>query len=416
MSTSMSTNILMKMGQLPGIEECLRMFTAVEVLDGENMVGCRRCWKIENGLYKPKVRPMCEDSEDSDESEKSEAKVRPSPPPTEAENGAVPIDVVGSSPPSSPSASASVSSSVGSLEMQSDSTFDTPQSSLSNDATILSKPMIVKGLQPVPLNLAESTSPELPLTTYGGMPIPVISTTAPESPISPPITAKAAHLGHQHAFVDISGLAEALAAPLPLRDSLRAPKITRHRRMPGDADESGEESSDEALDSDFSCATSMVSETSSLASPAVSPIASPTISLERLPPPVIAPPEVKPTLQAITKIPRSKQVIMRPAYKRYLIARPPPILVIHLKRFQQLSKTPMMSFSSGFKKLEDFVAFPELLDIAPFLAPKKEDFGLGKGGKVKFSSKNTDRCMYRLYAVVVHIGNMVCVLFFFTAL
>ena len=71
--SSSATNLLLKMGQLPGIEECLRMFTAVEALDGENMVGCRRCWKIANGMYKPKVRLQegCEDS-DSDESEKSE--------------------------------------------------------------------------------------------------------------------------------------------------------------------------------------------------------------------------------------------------------------------------------------------------------------------------------------------------------
>jgi hypothetical protein len=45
-----------------GIEECLRMFTAVEVLDGENMVGCRRCWKIQNGVFQSK-------KDDSDEEE-----------------------------------------------------------------------------------------------------------------------------------------------------------------------------------------------------------------------------------------------------------------------------------------------------------------------------------------------------------
>jgi hypothetical protein len=72
-----------------------------------------------------------------------------------------------------------------------------------------------------------------------------------------------------------------------------------------------------------------------------------------------------------------------------------------------------MSFSSGFKKLEDFVAFPECLDISPFIAPRKEDFGLGKGGRLKAPSKKARRCMYRLYAVVVHIGNMVCLVSLF---
>ena len=102
--------------------------------------------------------------------------------------------------------------------------------------------------------------------------------------------------------------------------------------------------------------------------------------------------------------------------KRYLIATPPPVLVIHLKRFQQLTKSPFLSFSHGFKKLDDYVTFPEYLDLTPFLAPKKEDYGLGKKGKGKWGTEEEDkekrrkakeRCMYRLYAVVVHIGNMV---------
>lgn len=103
---------------------------------------------------------------------------------------------------------------------------------------------------------------------------------------------------------------------------------------------------------------------------------------------------------------KPKPVIMRPAYKRYLIAVPPPVLVIHLKRFQQVSKT-MISFSNGFKKLDDFVTFPETLDLTPFLAPKKEDYGLRSKKGANKGKRPAERCMYRLYAVVVHIGNMV---------
>ncbi|KAJ8509390.1 hypothetical protein ONZ45_g8417 [Pleurotus djamor] len=106
---------------------------------------------------------------------------------------------------------------------------------------------------------------------------------------------------------------------------------------------------------------------------------------------------------------RPKPVLLCPAYKRYLIAVPPPVLVIHLKRFQQLSKTPVMSFSHGFKKLDDYISFPEYLDLTPFLAPKKEDFGLGKHANaigLPASGRDPKKCVYRLYAVVVHIGNM----------
>ena len=409
--SSTATNILLKIGQLSGIEECLRMFTAVEVLDGENMVGCRRCWKIANGKYKPKARPQ-EDS-DSDESEKSDGTVA-KPDVNSYQPERVAFELERASPPPS-SASASASSSIASLDTQSDSIYNTPSSSPSDDAILLSQSHSTSKTLPVPLTANGTTFtpgvPESHLTTYGGMTIPVISTTAPEPPFSPPTTAKATFLfPDKSTFVYHSGLAEVLAAPLPVKDLLRAPKVTRHKRMPGDADnvtESADESSDDALDSDAS--GSMLSDSLSIGSRAASPVASPSMSVEQLllpattqsmpgPPAAPTPPKVS----------RSKQVIMRPAFKRYLIATPPPVLVIHLKRFQQVSKTPMMSFSSGFKKLEDFVAFPQYLDIGPFIAPRKEDFGLGKGRRLKTSSKRMGRCMYRLYAVVVHIGNMVC--------
>lgn len=64
------------------------------------------------------------------------------------------------------------------------------------------------------------------------------------------------------------------------------------------------------------------------------------------------------------------------------------------------------------------MSFPEYLDLSPFLAPRKEDYGLGKKGREKDKErkavKKEERCMYRLYAVVVHIGNMASVFFFFS--
>jgi hypothetical protein len=403
--SSTATNLLLKIGQLPGIEECLRMFTAVEVLDGENMVGCRRCWKVANGEYKPKVRPQDSDSDESEKSDGTAAKPDANP----DQPGRVAFDLERASPPpQSSSPSASASSSIASLDAQSGSIYNTPSSSPSDDALPLSQPHSTsKTPPPLPLTL-NGKAPTLGvseprMTTYGGMSIPVISTTAPESPFSPLTTAKATScFPGRPSFTDHFGLAEALAAPLPVKDSLRAPKFTRHRRMPGDADsttESADESSDDTLDSDAS--GSMLSDSSSIGSRAASPVVTPGVSVERLSVVTQSTPSAPP------KVPRSKQVIMRPAFKRYLIATPPPVLVIHLKRFQQVSKTPMMSFSSGFKKLEDVVAFPESLDIGPFIAPRKEDFGLGKGSRLK-TSKRAGRCMYRLYAVVVHIGNMVC--------
>ena len=81
---------------------------------------------------------------------------------------------------------------------------------------------------------------------------------------------------------------------------------------------------------------------------------------------------------------------MRRTFKRYLIALPPPILVVHLKRFQQVSKSNpyAMAFSSGFKKLEDYVAFPEWLDLKPYLAPTKEECAMGKKASAEHARKS----------------------------
>ncbi|KAG9121260.1 hypothetical protein FRC07_002858 [Ceratobasidium sp. 392] len=127
---------------------------------------------------------------------------------------------------------------------------------------------------------------------------------------------------------------------------------------------------------------------------------------------------------ALTAIPRSQQYIHRRALKRYLIATPPPVLVIHLKRFQQVAGAGTLLFGN-LRKLDDFVAFPEVLDIAPFVAPNREEYGMGRAKKTAAARANDKvtahgpglgwfgrgkekekAVKYKLYAVVVHIGSM----------
>lgn len=80
--------------------------------------------------------------------------------------------------------------------------------------------------------------------------------------------------------------------------------------------------------------------------------------------------------------------------------------ILDLKRFQQVSRTPISLFAS-LKKIDDFIAFPEYLDLKPFIAPRREEFGF-RPAKIKDTKGAYDeQVMYRLYAVVVHIGNMV---------
>lgn len=133
--------------------------------------------------------------------------------------------------------------------------------------------------------------------------------------------------------------------------------------------------------------------------------------------------------------PRKQRHILRRAHKRYLISPTdlPPVLVVHLKRFMQTSKSSL--FGSAFvnlKKRDDPVSFPREMDLTPFLAPSGKPprlnpnaFGSderGRGGapraeengghdhhhrqhKVELE-KETHNARYRLYAVVVHFGDL----------
>ncbi|KAI0826228.1 hypothetical protein BC629DRAFT_1587063 [Irpex lacteus] len=424
--------LLVKMGHLPGIEECLRLFTAVEVLDGDNMVGCHRCWKIANGTYRPR-KDKERDEDDSEEADEDEGEDGDG---DADEDEPVLVDVNGEPRPSvtrvdtassinttnsnlpgyiSPASTtvitetvvASSSSSIFSADNASVSSAPTTVQSVTPPAPpppkILPSPLNADLLQQ-PISPSDSHTPDVPLPEYGGLPIPVISTTGPDTPVTSPAAAGSLQQSQEGAFIT--------------KGTLHPPSIKKRRVEDG---VSGDESDDS--DSDASGDTSALSDVSSLASPSASPSVSPSASVERL--------ERTSTQESIaqkdgsrshgapngnaaattSKVPRSEQVILRRTYKRYLIASPPPVLVIHLKRFQQTSRSPYaMSFSSGFKKLDDFVAFPEYLDLKPFLAPRKEEFGLGRHKKRKDRERGKGEkegeCMYRLYAVVVHIGNM----------
>lgn len=70
--------------------------------------------------------------------------------------------------------------------------------------------------------------------------------------------------------------------------------------------------------------------------------------------------------------PKKQRHILRRAHKRYLISPDdlPPVLVVHLKRFMQTSKSSL--FGTAFvnlKKRDDPVSFPKEMDLTPFLAP-----------------------------------------------
>ncbi|RZF49095.1 hypothetical protein LSTR_LSTR008381 [Laodelphax striatellus] len=74
--------------------------------------------------------------------------------------------------------------------------------------------------------------------------------------------------------------------------------------------------------------------------------------------------------------------------KRLLISKPPPILILHLKRFQVQMRS--------FRKLSCHVTFPLVLDIAPFCSKSCENL----------LEKGQTQLLYSLYGVVEHSGTL----------
>ena len=63
LSTTHSSTTTTPQGTETGLEESLRAFTSVEVLEGENAFACKRCWKIKSGRYKSREATLPEEDE-----------------------------------------------------------------------------------------------------------------------------------------------------------------------------------------------------------------------------------------------------------------------------------------------------------------------------------------------------------------
>ncbi|KAL5514360.1 hypothetical protein ACEPAG_2448 [Sanghuangporus baumii] len=499
-------------GTVQSVEGCLRMFTAVEVLEGENMVGCRRCWKIQHGQYVPREKRGVSDEDEDGEGEDED----------EAEDGTDEEQSAASD------SSASVKVSLVDSEARPRQDQAAADESLSSSLDLSLSEHISVHSAPVPysgtrsenaqdmvtdddaapglgyLNSGVSSSPALAL------PVPSISMTGPESVTATAATTTTSSTSEQTPTMESPSHAHTTAqsesstwqlGSSPSRDSLQLPQTTgkrprAHSRQPaersstlsvmtsdtsslssgGETTEDESDGGEEDEETETSLAASVRSDVSSIVSAPQEPPGIPRSST------TLVDSSTHPSLsdqhreasgnissdgasnqkrsgtiksksngtdntdinantttsQANNTIPRSKQVILRRAYKRYLIASPPPVLVVHLKRFQQIGRpsshlhslsglgtgstggygqSQYQFFQANFKKLDDAVRFPEYLDLSPFLLPSKDEV-LGEGKKSKSKrrrgkkrrskgdEKDREGCMYRLYAVVVHIGNM----------
>ncbi|KAG9095514.1 hypothetical protein FS749_010322 [Ceratobasidium sp. UAMH 11750] len=342
------------------IPDALRNFTAVEVLEGDNAFACRRCWKIAHGI------PL--------------GRARKAPAGVNGTKGGQPSkESVGTTTASDSSYTSDSSDS----DSDSDSSSDEGSLLPPPPPGVPLRPASTSGIGSGPEQWARDTvlprPSSAPIVEDRAlmMTIPTIEMTSPDAERARPFP----------------------ASPPPASPVL-APMSTQELTGTG--------SSGVTLES-----TAPASELGPIIAAPVprTPIALPTT----LPPNPNA---------SLTAIPRSQQYIHRRALKRYLIATPPPVLVIHLKRFQQVAGAGTLLFGN-LRKLDDFVAFPEMIDIAPFVAPSREEYGMGrakKTGAARASGKVTTNgpglgwfgrgkekekaVKYKLYAVVVHIGSM----------
>ncbi|KAG8756743.1 hypothetical protein FRC12_010477 [Ceratobasidium sp. 428] len=342
------------------IPDALRSFTAVEVLEGDNAFACRRCWKIAHGIPVGRARGA-------------------------GSGGGV----------NGTKSKESVSTSESAYDSDSSGSDSDSEQSSSDQGSLVPPPP----LGGIPLRPASTSG-------VGAGPEQWARDTVLPRPSSAPMVEDRALTSMQ---------------PIPTIE-MTSPDAERARPFPASpppmvrtATQGSTETGSSAVTGDESAHSTAA--TSGLGPIIAAPVPRTPIALRSTTLPAHA-------SAALTAIPRSQQYIHRRALKRYLIATPPPVLVIHLKRFQQVAGAGAMFFGS-LRKLDDFVAFPEVLDVAPFVAPNREEYGMGRAKKTAAGRANDKvtahgpglgwfgrgrekekAVKYRLYAVVVHIGSM----------
>lgn len=232
----------------PSLLHCLRQFTAVESLEGENMVGCSRCWKLANPGYKSKGKRRDSDSSSSSSEDSSDDEEEEEP----------------------SSARSKASSSAGDPRQSNGTTVAAPDSPDS-----------------VSINTKTSETSHAD-SSYRGPPIPSIST---PSPLDPKASLQNGKMQ--------AGL-HSVTASNATSSIYLTPVSSRHGSIRRTSSSTTGEMADD------SASTASVSDAS-------------------------APPQPKRQKEVRMKVPslpKSQRVTLRRAYKRYLIAVPPPVLVI----------------------------------------------------------------------------------------
>ncbi|GAA5959948.1 hypothetical protein JCM21900_001436 [Sporobolomyces salmonicolor] len=373
--------------------ECFRQFTSVEVLEGENSFACRNCWKCLNPELEVKRKEekmqrklQRRTSRALKKAERRRADGEAVNEANESEGEIGEADATArNSPVATTMALPSITTTEEAVDVDSNPAMATTNGQVSSGATFSRRAFSA--------STALSSQPSLISSDGGDISENALDTTEDED-------------DELELSTDQNGEGDQL--PLTT-ENIEAAGLSAHPRTGG-----------APLSSNASVATHKSSG-----------------------PPPSAPPSKPP--------PKAQRHILRRAHKRYLIspADLPPVLVVHLKRFMQTSKSSL--FGAAFvnlKKRDDPVSFPKEMDLAPFLAPRErpptnpwvEELGKGQHHGVGWRSlrpsssgsgetrgereslgendrdnrdgttieleKETQDARYRLYAVVVHFGTI----------
>ncbi|SCV67680.1 BQ2448_5291 [Microbotryum intermedium] len=370
--------------------ECFRQFTSVEVLEGENAFACKNCWKLLN----PDLVRQSQEEKDARRREKDALKAE------KRRNGRRDSD-----------AKTHITEEAG-LRTVVNSPLQSPQ--LDNPRSLSASPPVSPSGVVSDTNGAALVSPEFTLLSLTTSPSILSERSLTSEPASM-VTDLSAATDDEAAFADTedahtTGSASVLEPP-PAAGGPKTPLTVANV---------------EALDP--TSARTHVVATSASAAASVQSLSSVAASKSGASLSTRFSSSSKPTsstaMPATLKAP--PRHVLRRAHKRYLISARdlPPVLVVHLKRFQNASKSSLFGTSfMNLKKRDDDLSFPEQLDLTPFLAPlekpPKQTTRVRHATRPSTSSNSsaphpapieTEKvvggALYRLYAAVVHYGTL----------
>nr|XP_018263762.1 uncharacterized protein I303_03635 [Kwoniella dejecticola CBS 10117]OBR85920.1 hypothetical protein I303_03635 [Kwoniella dejecticola CBS 10117] len=353
-----------------GLVDALRAFTSVEVLEGENAFACKKCWKIKHGYYAKHEATVKEEDEEQLAAASAEDGFGL---PLTSTRGSVSSNVTTSSAGTSPMMISGPQISV----------MGSPSSEKSNNSSYYDASAVPDG-RLGRSHRNTSINSNISKSSIARAPSPLrrhVEADEQQEELSDRLasTNLSSTYGSESALTEDSGVTSNTSVS---NDDLAEDDEAQEEEEESDGLSDSETSVDEHNRDKDGHASASNSKSKSK-----------------------------------KKSKNTSHVVMGRAFKRYLIAKKPEILVFHFKRFKQTAKSYSFSSFYDLKKIDDFVSFPESLDLAPFLAPNRQDYKLHQtpnGPKAAYmewanpeQGPDLEPVMYRLYALVVHLGTMI---------